>query len=67
MDCWKYKNCGCDGKNAEDCPAYPNHGRRCASIPNTRCNGATQDTLSAKLLACLHCDFRRSAHYENGI
>jgi hypothetical protein len=69
MNCWDFKKCGREagGVNAAElgvCPAYPEHGARCAHLVGTLCGGAVQGTFAVKLSSCIHCDFFLSEHYE---
>lgn len=43
VNCWEYTGCGLEkgGKNAAThgiCPAYPDHGRTCATLAKTLCH-----------------------------
>jgi len=63
MDCGREEG----GKNADElgvCPAYPNHGRKCAYIVGTLCDGEVQGTFAKKYRACADCDFAKSVLLE---
>lgn len=68
MNCWEYMECGREkgGINEKDdpCPAYPNHGTRCADIAGTLCGARVHGVFALKLLDCTKCEFYRSRHYE---
>lgn len=69
MNCWEFKNCGREreGFRAEElgaCPAYPDHGRHCARVAGTLCNGKVQGVFAVKLADCLRCDFYNSHYYD---
>ena len=69
QNCWEYKKCGREagGVNAATlgvCPAYPDHGRHCARVTATLCEGEVQGSFAAKLAACLQCDFYKSPNYD---
>lgn len=61
--------CGLEegGKRAGErgvCPSYPDHGRNCARIAGTLCNGEISGTFATKLRDCIRCDFYNSPHYD---
>lgn len=60
MNCWEFKKCG----RQQTCPAYPNHGNRCARVAGTLCGGKVQGIFAMKLTNCMHCDFYLSHHYD---
>lgn len=69
MKCWEYNQCGREkgggkAKAKGICPAWPDHGRRCAHIAGTLCGGKVQGESVMKLLSCMRCEFYRSEHYE---
>jgi hypothetical protein len=69
MNCWEFNKCGREagGVNVQEngvCPAYPDHGRKCAQIAGTLCGGKVQGTIATKLLNCIECDFFQSMHYD---
>ena len=69
MNCWEYKKCGREkgGSNSEElgvCPAYPNHGKSCATVAGTMCNGKIQGTFAKKVADCMECDFFKSRYYQ---
>jgi hypothetical protein len=69
MNCWEFKQCGreADGARVDElgvCPAYPNHGRRCAHIAGTLCGGRVQAIHMDKILGCIVCEFFLSEHYK---
>ena len=69
MNCWEFKKCGREQggeKVAElgQCPAYPDHGQRCARIAGTLCGGKVQGIFAIKLANCMRCDFYNSKHYD---
>lgn len=68
-NCWEFKKCGREagGPKAAElgvCPAYPDHGRRCAEVTGTLCGGKVQGTFAHKLGNCLKCDFYNSPYYD---
>jgi hypothetical protein len=69
MNCWEFMKCGRErgGSNAVEmgvCPAYPDHGRDCARVAGTLCNGRVQGTHAQKLGNCTRCNFYQSGHYR---
>ncbi|MBI5594085.1 MAG: hypothetical protein HY881_26855 [Deltaproteobacteria bacterium] len=69
MNCWEFKKCGRDanGLKAKElgvCPAYPNHGTRCARIAGTLCGGKVQGSFAMKVANCMQCDFYKSPNYD---
>jgi len=69
MNCWDFMKCGREkgGHRAEElgvCPAYPDHGRHCARVAGTLCNGKVQGMFALKLASCLRCDFYNCVHYD---
>ncbi|HXW68738.1 MAG TPA: hypothetical protein VEJ88_03940 [Dissulfurispiraceae bacterium] len=68
MNCWEFKKCGREkgGIKSEElgvCPAFPEHGKRCARIAGTLCGGTVSGTFAKKLKSCTHCNFYTSGHY----
>jgi len=68
MNCWEFKQCGREagGAKAKEfgvCPAYPDHGRECATKAGTLCGGKVQGTFADKMNSCLKCAFYQSDHY----
>ncbi len=71
MKCWEFKKCGREAGGAKVpelgiCPAYPDHGTRCARIAGTFCGGKVQGSFAMKLANCMQCDFWKSPHYNAG-
>ena len=72
LNCWEFKNCGREAGGAKTaefgvCPAYPDHGRECASLAGTLCGGKVQGSFAQKLNNCVKCEFYKSDHYlKNG-
>ena len=69
LNCWEYKQCGREAGGAKVkelgvCPAYPNHGQRCAHIAGTFCGGKVQGAFAQKLANCMKCEFFKSANYD---
>lgn len=69
MNCWEYKKCGREEKGSNEnelgiCPAFPDHGRHCARVAGTFCDGMVQGNFALKLANCLNCDFYKSEHYD---
>jgi hypothetical protein len=69
MDCWEFKKCGREpnGANSKEfgvCPAYPNHGKHCARIAGTYCDGEVQGGFALKLANCMKCDFYKTPFYD---
>lgn len=69
VNCWEYTACGFEegGHNAAIhgvCPAFPLHGRNCASLENTKCYVLSKGDACAmpmsKELVCLQCAFLRN-------
>jgi methyl-accepting chemotaxis protein len=48
MKCWEYQKCG----KEQECPAHPDHGFSCWTIPGTVCRGERQGTYDQKIGAC---------------
>ncbi len=46
--CWEFLNCG---KEA-DCPAHPDHGKKCWEVEGTLCRGERQGNYEQKIGAC---------------
>jgi len=68
LNCWEFKKCGREvgGAKAKElgvCPAYPDHGRSCASLAGTLCGGKVQGSFAHKLKSCIQCAFFNSPHY----
>ena len=68
LNCWEFKQCGREkgGAKAAElgvCPAYPDHGRSCASLAGTLCGGKVQGTFASKIGNCSKCKFYNSEHY----
>lgn len=69
MNCWEFMGCGREkgGEKADElgvCPAYPDHGRHCARVAGTLCNGKVQGMFALKLANCLRCEFYNCVHYD---
>ena len=69
MNCWEFRKCGRQkgGDRADEmgvCPAYPDHGRSCARIPGTMCDGAVQGDFVLKFPTCIRCEYYKSSHYD---
>lgn len=69
MNCWEFTKCGREvgGMKAEElgvCPAYPDHGRDCARVAGTLCDGEIQGTFARKFRNCRKCRFYKSRHYD---
>jgi HD-GYP domain-containing protein (c-di-GMP phosphodiesterase class II) len=69
MNCWEFMKCGRElgGTKAKEfgvCPAYPDHGRHCARVVGTLCNGEVQGSFARKFGNCRKCPFYRSKHYD---
>lgn len=69
LDCWEYMRCGREegGDKAHllgICPAYPDKGKRCASVVGTFCGGVVQGLYAAKYSNCSICEFYKSRHYD---
>jgi hypothetical protein len=70
MYCWEFKHCGREKGGVKSkiegvCPAYPSHGKHCARVVGTMCNGEVIGTFAKKIDDCLECDFYQSEHYDN--
>jgi hypothetical protein len=70
MNCWEWKMCGREtgGKNVPEhgvCPAYPDHGKHCARITGTFCDGKVQGTYAIKITDCKICGFYKSNNYDH--
>ncbi|PIS38337.1 MAG: hypothetical protein CO150_02630 [Nitrospirae bacterium CG_4_9_14_3_um_filter_53_35] len=81
-NCWEMKECGRQpgGANIEmmgTCPAaLPNEydhtnrgkyaGRFCWAVTGTLCGGQIQGTFARKMKDCLHCEFLKRVHEEEG-
>ncbi len=68
LNCWEFKKCGREAggvKVAEMgiCPAYPDHGRACASMAGTLCGGKVQGSYAKKISNCQQCEFYLSENY----
>ncbi len=59
MNCWEFNKCD----RWKSCTVYPSHGRECALILGTLCNGQKQETYNDKIHHCLKCDFFRSVYH----
>lgn len=65
INCWEYMDCGFEegGRNAAThgtCPAYPHHGRLCASLEATHCQMAHNGSRGSLLPGrrnCQQCNF----------
>lgn len=69
MKCWEFKKCGREKGGARVnelgvCAAYPDHGKHCARVAGTLCEGKVQGTFAMKLPNCSVCDFYTSEHYD---
>lgn len=69
MNCWEFMKCGREvgGAKAQElgvCPAYPDHGRHCARLVGTLCEGEVQGSFARKFRNCWKCPFFRSKHYD---
>ncbi len=69
MNCWEFKKCereagGIKAKELGVCPAYPHHGKRCAQVAGTLCEGKVHGIFAMKILNCIECDFFQSRHYD---
>lgn len=60
MFCWDFHNCG---EKKQDCPAYPNGGKHCASLAGTIGSGEPVQTFEQKFNRCTYCAFFHSDHY----
>ena len=60
MNCWEMFDCSVK----EDCPAYPEHGSRCARVQGTLCRGKKQVMMSRKIEGCNTCRYYNSEHYD---
>ncbi len=68
MNCWEYMKCGREagGLKVDElgaCPSYPDHGKSCARVAGTYCDGEVQGTFATKFGTCKDCDFYGSEHY----
>jgi len=68
LNCWEFMRCGREagGRNVEQlgiCPAYPNHGRKCANVVGTFCD-LVQVLRTSKHEDCLECPFYNSMHFD---
>ncbi len=53
-NCWQKLSCS----HRETCPAYPDFGRECFSVPGTVCRGETQGSYKDKISQCRNtCTF----------
>jgi len=69
MNCWEFKQCGREagGAKAKElgvCPAYPDHGRHCATLAGTLCGGKVQGSFAQKISSCQQCQFYTSPDYD---
>jgi HD-GYP domain-containing protein (c-di-GMP phosphodiesterase class II) len=69
LNCWEFMKCGREvgGAKMQElgvCPAYPDHGKHCASIVGTFCGGEVQGSFARKFGNCRKCPFYRSRHYD---
>ncbi|EKD39317.1 MAG: hypothetical protein ACD_75C00441G0001 [uncultured bacterium] len=69
LNCWEFMKCGREigGAKVQElgvCPAYPDHGKHCARIVGTLCNGEVQGSFALKFGTCWKCPFYRSRHYD---
>ena len=69
LNCWEFEQCGREAGGAKAaelgvCPAYPDHGRACASVAGTLCGGQAQGTFAQKVGTCRQCEFYRSHNYN---
>ena len=69
LNCWEFKQCGREEGGAKVaelgvCPAHPDHGRDCATMAGTLCNGKVQGSFAQKLHDCAQCQFYQSRHYD---
>jgi len=69
MNCWEYMKCGCEKGGANEkkrgsCPAYPDHGTRCAEIAGTLCGSAVAGVFALKMNDCTKCEFFNSEYYD---
>jgi hypothetical protein len=72
LNCWEFMKCGREagGENAMTlgvCPAYPNHGRRCATVAGTFCEGIIQGTFASKGAQCEACEYYKSKHFDSTV
>ncbi|MDO9514716.1 MAG: HD-GYP domain-containing protein [Syntrophales bacterium] len=70
LNCWEFMKCGRElgGEKVQElgvCPAYPDHGRHCARIVGTLCDGDVQGLFVRKFRNCRKCPFYRSRHYDH--
>jgi hypothetical protein len=73
VNCWEQMKCGREAGGAKVkelgvCPAYPNHGKNCVSVPGTLCDGkSAQNNFTSKLINCMQCEFYNcSEHHRLG-
>lgn len=64
INCWEYTGCGFEkgGENAATqgvCPAYPNRGKMCLSLENTKCHLTCSNLPTTKWGVCAQCSFYR--------
>ena len=69
MNCWEFKKCGrerggTNSKELGECPAFPDHGDKCARVAGTLCEGKVQGIFAMKLASCTKCDFFKSEHHS---
>ena len=69
MNCWEFMKCGCEqgGLHEKDfgvCPAWPEHGNRCAEIAGTLCGSKVEGVFALKMNDCTKCKFFNSVHYD---
>lgn len=75
MNCWEFMKCGREifGTKAKElgiCPAYPDHGTRCAQVAGTLCGGKVKSAFAMKCIKCMNClncmqcDFYKSENHE---
>ncbi len=60
MNCWEMFDC----QVKEKCPAYPDHGKYCARVAGTLCQGKEQVMMANKIEGCNQCNFYKSDHYD---
>ncbi|HEY3352292.1 MAG TPA: hypothetical protein VGQ83_03520 [Polyangia bacterium] len=69
QSCWEVMACGREAGGARSrelgvCPAWPSHGRSCARVAGTLCDGKVAGTFAQKLASCLSCRFYMSPSYD---
>lgn len=69
MNCWEFIKCGREANGAKVgelgvCPAYPDHGTKCAHTPGTLCHGKVSGSFATKLADCMECDFFKCPDYD---